>query len=180
MSLNVCLLVLRLLFFEKFAGLPPMAKSISMVWGPHIARVKTKNILNLRTGLREKPLSYVELVVLRTDYLRGPFFVRPPPRLGGSRGASFGTAFLRYSAYHHRPLAQISLSSNKPRKSELCCQMFKGIHVRKRPIFRPKSTEEQKKVLTFADVQFSAQDQVKSKKISPTLSLRNTDLMISC
>ena len=49
MLLNVCLLVLRLLFFEKFAGVP-MAKSINMVWGPHIARVKTKNILNLRNG----------------------------------------------------------------------------------------------------------------------------------
>ena len=45
MLLNVCLLVLRLLFFEKFAGAP---KAKSMVWGPHIARVKTKNILNLR------------------------------------------------------------------------------------------------------------------------------------
>ena len=89
MSLNVCLLVLRLLFFEKFAG-PPMAKSINMVWGPHIARVKTKNILNLRIGLFEKPLSYVELIILRTDYLRGPLFVRPP-QLGSSRGASFGT-----------------------------------------------------------------------------------------
>ena len=43
MLLNVCLLVLRLLFFEKFAG-APKAKSINMVWGPHIARVKTKNI----------------------------------------------------------------------------------------------------------------------------------------
>ena len=59
MLLNVCLLVLRLLFFEKFAG-PPMAKSINMVWGPHIARVKTKNILNLRIGLFKAPLSYVE------------------------------------------------------------------------------------------------------------------------
>ena len=39
MLLNVCLLVLRLLFFEQG---PPMAKSINMVWGPHIARVKTK------------------------------------------------------------------------------------------------------------------------------------------
>ena len=39
MLLNVCLLVLRLLFFEKFAQLqgPPMVKSINMVWGPHIA-----------------------------------------------------------------------------------------------------------------------------------------------
>ena len=42
MLLNVCLLVLLLLFFEKFAG-APMAKSINMVWRPHIARVKTKN-----------------------------------------------------------------------------------------------------------------------------------------
>ena len=73
-----------------------MAKSINMVWGPHIARVKTKNILNLRIGLFKKPLSYVELIVLRTDYLRGPLFVRAPPRLGGSGGASFGTA--------HRPI----------------------------------------------------------------------------
>ena len=51
-----------------------MAKSINMVWGPHIARVKTKNILNLRIG--------VELIVIRTDYLRGPLFVRPPPPVG--------------------------------------------------------------------------------------------------
>ena len=78
MLLNVCLLVLRLLFFEKFAG-PLMAKSINIIWGPHIARVKTKNILNLRIGQFEKPLSYVELIVLRTDYLRGYLFVRPPP-----------------------------------------------------------------------------------------------------
>ena len=54
-----CLLVLRLLFFEKFAR-PAMAKSINMVSGPHIARVKTKNILNLRIGLFKAPLSYVE------------------------------------------------------------------------------------------------------------------------
>ena len=59
MLLNVCLLVLRLLFFEKFAGVP-MAKNINMVWGPHIARVKTKNILNLEMGLFKAPLSYVE------------------------------------------------------------------------------------------------------------------------
>ena len=50
--------------------------------GPHIARVKTKNILNLRIGLFEKPLSYVELIVLRTDYLRGPLFVHPPSGWG--------------------------------------------------------------------------------------------------
>ena len=64
MLLNVCLLVLRLLCFEKFAG-APMAKSINMVrpWGPHIARVKTKTILNLRIGLFKTPSSYVELIV---------------------------------------------------------------------------------------------------------------------
>ena len=83
MLLNVCLLVLRLLFFEKFAG-PPLAKSINMVWGPHIARVKTKNILNLRIGLFKALLSYVEYIVLRTDYLRRPFFVCPP--VGGFGG----------------------------------------------------------------------------------------------
>ena len=59
MLLTFCLLVLRLLFFEKFAG-PPMAKSINMVWEPNIERVKTKNILNLRIGLFKAPLSYVE------------------------------------------------------------------------------------------------------------------------
>ena len=37
-----------------------MAKSINMVWGSHIARVKTKNVLNLRIGLFKAPLSYVE------------------------------------------------------------------------------------------------------------------------
>ena len=60
MLLNVCLLVWRLLSFEKFAGPPPMAKSINMVWGSHIARVRTKSILNLRIGLFKAPLSYVE------------------------------------------------------------------------------------------------------------------------
>ena len=87
MLLNVCLLVLRLLFFEKFAG-GPIVKSINMVWGPHIARVQTKNILNLRIGLFKAPLLYVELLVLRrpTDYLRGPLFVRAPP-VRGVRGA---------------------------------------------------------------------------------------------
>ena len=59
MLLNVCLLVLRLLFFEKLAG-APMAKSINMVWELHIARVRTKNILNIRIGLFKAPLSYVE------------------------------------------------------------------------------------------------------------------------
>ena len=83
MLLNVCLLVLRLLFFEKFAG-PLMAKSINMVWGPHIARVKTKNILNLKIGLFKAPLSYIEYIALRTDYLRRPLFVCPP--VGGFGG----------------------------------------------------------------------------------------------
>ena len=59
MLLNVCLLVLRMLFFEKFGG-APKAKSINMVWGPHIAQVKTKNILKLRIGLFKAPLSYVD------------------------------------------------------------------------------------------------------------------------
>ena len=56
MLLNVCLLVLRLLFFEKFAG-PPTAKSINMVglWGHHIARFKKKNILNLEIDLFKAP-----------------------------------------------------------------------------------------------------------------------------
>ena len=61
MLLNVCLLVLQLLFFEKFEGAPHDQKhSLNMVWGPQIARVKTKNILNLRIGLFKAPLSYVE------------------------------------------------------------------------------------------------------------------------
>ena len=64
-----------------------MTKSINMVWGPHIARVKTKSILNLRIGLFKTPLSYVELIVLSTDYLRGPLFVRRPPPGWGVRGA---------------------------------------------------------------------------------------------
>ena len=37
-----------------------MAKSINTLWGSHIARVKTKNILNLEIGLFKAPLSYVE------------------------------------------------------------------------------------------------------------------------
>ena len=83
-----------------------MAKSMNMVWRPHIARVKTKNILNLRIGLFKTPLSYVELIVLRTDYLRGPLFVRGPHQLGGSGGASFGTVHsynrnLVNIAYYH-------------------------------------------------------------------------------
>ena len=64
-----------------------MAKSINMVGygGPYIARVKTKNILNLRINLLKAPLSHVEQIVLRTDYLRSPGFVRPPP-VGGFGG----------------------------------------------------------------------------------------------
>ena len=57
MLLNVCLLVLRLLFFEKFAG-APKAKSINMGRGPHIARVKTKNILILRIQAYLRHLSH--------------------------------------------------------------------------------------------------------------------------
>ena len=53
-------------------------------------------------------------------------------------------ALLRYFANRHRPLAPISLCSNKSRKSEQCSQMFKGLYVRRRPI--------------------SAQNQVKTKK----------------
>ena len=86
MSLNVCLLVLDC-YFSKNLQPPPMAKSINMVWGAHIARVKTKNILNLRIGLFEKPLSYVELIVLRTNYLLGPPFCAPPPPGWGVQGA---------------------------------------------------------------------------------------------
>ena len=37
-----------------------MAESVNMGWGPHIALVKTKNILNLRMGLFKAPLSYIE------------------------------------------------------------------------------------------------------------------------
>ena len=59
MPLNVGMLVLPLQFYEKFAG-APMAESINMVRGSHIARVNTKNILNLRIGLFKASLSYVE------------------------------------------------------------------------------------------------------------------------
>ena len=47
-------------YFSKNLQGPPKAKSINMVWGPHIAQVKTKNALNLRIGLFKAPLSYVE------------------------------------------------------------------------------------------------------------------------
>ena len=60
MLLNVCLLVLRLPFFEKFAGAPHGKKHKHGIWGPHIARVKTKNILNPRIGLFKTPLSHVD------------------------------------------------------------------------------------------------------------------------
>ena len=61
MLLNVCLLVLRLLFFEKFAGSPHGQKhKYGSLWRPHIARVETKNILNLRIGLFKTPLSFVD------------------------------------------------------------------------------------------------------------------------
>ena len=61
MLLNVCLLVLRLLFFEKFAG-APMAKSMNKygMGAPHRASYKAKNILNLMIGLFKAPLSHFE------------------------------------------------------------------------------------------------------------------------
>ena len=59
MLLNVCSLVLRLLFIEKFAGTPRRQKH-KYGMGSHIARVKTKTRLNLRIGLFKAPLSYVE------------------------------------------------------------------------------------------------------------------------
>ena len=59
MLLNVCLLVLRLLFFEKSAGASHGQKHNSGM-GPHITPVKTKNISNLRISLFKAPLSYVE------------------------------------------------------------------------------------------------------------------------
>ena len=52
-------LVLRLLFFEKFAGAPLGQKHKYGMEVP-IARVKTKNILNLRIGFFKAPLSYVD------------------------------------------------------------------------------------------------------------------------
>ena len=92
MSLNVCLLISRLLFFEKFAG-PPHGQKHKYGMGPHIVRVKTKNILNRRIGLFKKTLSYVELIVLRNLLtIYGAPFLCGLPRLGGSGGASFGTA----------------------------------------------------------------------------------------
>ena len=84
MSLNVCSLLFCDCYFSKNLQFP-MAKSIDMVWGSHIALVKTKNILNLRIGLFKKPLSYVKLIILHTDYLRGPLLCEPSP-VGGFGG----------------------------------------------------------------------------------------------
>ena len=111
MLLNVCFLFLRLLFFEKFAG-APKAKSINMVWGTHIARVKTKNILNVRIGLYKALSSYVEKIVLRTDYLRRPLFVGVPPPVGGFEGAlvsalSASRLSVRWFLTTNPPLLQI-------------------------------------------------------------------------
>ena len=60
MLLNVCLLVLRLLFFEKIARAPHGQKHKYGMGAPHRARVKRKNLLNLRIGLFTAPLSFVE------------------------------------------------------------------------------------------------------------------------
>ena len=52
-------------------------------------------------------------------------------------------------------------------QNQMKSKKIKGHHVRRCPIFRPKSSEEQKKVITpaeCADVQFFAQNQMKSKK----------------
>ena len=58
MLLNVCLLVLRLLFFEKFAGaLHGQKRKYGMA--PHRAS-QDKKIMNLRIGLFMAPLSYVD------------------------------------------------------------------------------------------------------------------------
>ena len=70
-----------------------MANSIIMVWGPHVARVKIKNILNLRIGLFKTSSSYVELILLGTAYLLGPLFVRAPPLGWGVRGALVSALF---------------------------------------------------------------------------------------
>ena len=59
MLLNVCLLVLRLLFFEKFAGSPHGQQHKYGMEAPHRAN-QDKNILNLRIGLFTAPLSYVD------------------------------------------------------------------------------------------------------------------------
>ena len=80
MLLNVCLLVLRLLFFEKFAG-APYGQKYKYDMGPHIARVKTKNILNLRIGLFKAPLSYVDYIVYVLTIYGAPFLCGAP-RLG--------------------------------------------------------------------------------------------------
>ena len=46
MLLNVCLLVLRLLFFEKLAG-APMVNSINIVWGATSRELRQKKYLIL-------------------------------------------------------------------------------------------------------------------------------------
>ena len=51
-----------------------MAKSINMVWGPHIARVKTKNILNL--GSRRLAGSYKKIQGNQTTEQPPPIIVR--------------------------------------------------------------------------------------------------------
>ena len=60
MLLNVCLLVLRLLFFEKFAGAPPWPKAQIWYEGPTSRELRQKNTLNLKIGLFKAALSYVE------------------------------------------------------------------------------------------------------------------------
>ena len=125
MLLNVCFLVLRLLFFEKFAG-TPMAESINMAWRPHIARVKTKNILNIRIGLFKAPLSYVDQIVLRTDYLRGPLFVRGSPRLG-CWGALVSALLKRKSITLQCPARRSYLAPVIILKATYYNTVFKGI-----------------------------------------------------
>ena len=67
--------------FRKICRAPHGQKHKYGMGAPHRAS-SDKNILNLRIGLFKTLLSYVELIVLRTDYLRGPLFVRPPPPPG--------------------------------------------------------------------------------------------------
>ena len=54
MLLNVCLLALRLLFFEKLAGAPHGEKHKYDMGAPYCAS-KDINILNLRIGLFKAP-----------------------------------------------------------------------------------------------------------------------------
>ena len=62
----------------------------------------------------------------------------------------------------------------RPKSSE---KQKKGHHVCTRPNFRQKSSEEQKKVIASADVQFSAQNQVRSKKRKNVLT--SSDVLFS-